>query len=266
MSSAAISHRVHLAEVRRDFGAAADTYDGYAGVQREVLGRAIDTLAQALPGSPLVLDAGCGTGHAELVIRQHRLPWRLLGIDAAWPMCTRARAKGMPPACADVHALPFSDRCFDAVLCSLVLQWAESRKRALAEMRRVTRHEGHAMITVFGEGTLDELAQSLAQVDGWPRVMPLPSRETLDNEAAAAGWRYVAKQSDEYRCIYASPEELMHALRAIGAGNKLAGRRRGLTVPATFERAARVYRERFAESDGIAATWRVHTLLLKNEG
>jgi malonyl-CoA O-methyltransferase len=239
-----------LAEVKRDFGRAARSYDDHAGLQREVLARAAATLAQHAPQG-MVLDAGCGTGG----LMEHKIPgWRVFGVDIAAPMCAKAQARGMNAACADVAHLPLKDASVDALMCSLVLQWVNDRQSAFAEFRRVVRPGGTAAVTLFGPETLKELREVLSR-----RVSdfkPLAVEEL-------AGWKIVEQSSETYSHYYKSLFELMFSIKAIGAGNKLVNRRRGLTAPETFRRAEELYRRSFGNGGGVCATWQVHTLVLK---
>ena len=54
-------------------------------------------------------------------------------------------------AAADAEALPFADGSFDRVLCGLGLMFFPDEARALAEMRRVLRPGGRAVLSVWGE-------------------------------------------------------------------------------------------------------------------
>ena len=50
---------------------------------------------------------------------------------------------------ADVFALPFSDASFDVVWTKYLLQWLKEPKRALAELKRVTRPGGFVVSCDF---------------------------------------------------------------------------------------------------------------------
>ncbi len=239
------------AEVRRDFGRAAHSYDDHAGLQREVLARAAARLAHYLPVGT-VLDAGCGTGSlAQAAPRA----WQLAGVDIAAPMCAQA-GRNMPVACADVTALPLRDASVDGLLCSLVLQWVNDHAAAFSEFRRVIRPGGYMVATVFGPDTLKELREVLGG-----RVSEFPTLEQF--AAEAEGWQVVEQESTCYSYYYSSLFGLMMSLKFIGASNKLVGRKRGLTTPGVFKRAEEMYQKSFGNGRGVCATWQVHTLVLK---
>jgi len=105
-----------------------------------------------------VLDVGCGTGTLALAARKRvGETGSVHGVDASPEMIARARTKAErhgPPVSFDTAAaqsLPFPDASFDVVLCSLALHHLppDARAAALAEMRRVLRPGGRALIVEF---------------------------------------------------------------------------------------------------------------------
>jgi SAM-dependent methyltransferase len=75
------------------------------------------------------------------------------GIDVSGPMIDAARAAHAGRADAefrvgDVEALPVADASFDAVICMAVIEYLPASERALAEIARVLRPGGVAIVTV----------------------------------------------------------------------------------------------------------------------
>ena len=108
-----------------------------------------------------VLDVGCGTGTLALAAKRRvGASGSVYGIDASEEMIDRARGKSArrgQPVTFDVAAaqsLPFADATFDVVLCSLAVHHLpeDARAGALAEMRRVLKPEGRALIVEFSRG------------------------------------------------------------------------------------------------------------------
>jgi SAM-dependent methyltransferase len=107
----------------------------------------------ALPAGSRVLELGPGAGRVtvELARRGHRV----VCIDPAAAMLqnTEARARAeavgdrIETVVADAHALPFPDGSFAAVVAVGVLPWLERPAAALAEIRRVLRPGGSAVLT-----------------------------------------------------------------------------------------------------------------------
>ncbi|MBX6312192.1 MAG: class I SAM-dependent methyltransferase [Isosphaeraceae bacterium] len=129
------------------------------GREARIRERTLD-IAEVVTGEA-VLDVGCGTGTLALAARRRvGAGGSVYGIDASEEMIERARAKsarqGLPVAfeVAAAQSLPFADAAFDVVLCSLALHHLpeDARVGALAEMRRVLKPEGRALIVEFSRG------------------------------------------------------------------------------------------------------------------
>ena len=100
-----------------------------------------------------VLDVACGTGIVARIAAEHLGGHGLVvGVDGHPGMLATARATY--PAGdwrqASAEGLPFDDERFDAVLCSLGLQFFADKNRALDEMRRVLRPGGRTVIATAG--------------------------------------------------------------------------------------------------------------------
>lgn len=125
-------------------------------------GIAANVASTATPGAS-VLDVGCGPGHLSLRLAGER-GLDVTGLDLDPAMIERARAnaprvmhgpKGSPAfVVADVASLPFGDNSFDLVVSTLSLHhWAEPT-RGLAEIGRVLRADGQALVWDFRPGWL----------------------------------------------------------------------------------------------------------------
>jgi SAM-dependent methyltransferase len=104
-----------------------------------------------------VLDAGCGGGrHLCEAFRSQGV--QAAGIDLNMDdlrktrgflsLMDRERAGGWLVARADVTRLPFLDGCFDAVVCSEVLEHIDDNRTAVAELLRVLKPRGDLIVTV----------------------------------------------------------------------------------------------------------------------
>jgi SAM-dependent methyltransferase len=95
-----------------------------------------------------IADVGCGTG---AILNQLGNPERNVGIDLAPEAISFCRQRGLNNVQqGDIHALPFPDASFDAVICSSVLyhQWVSDVEGAVQEMHRVLRPGGVLLINV----------------------------------------------------------------------------------------------------------------------
>jgi ubiquinone/menaquinone biosynthesis C-methylase UbiE len=104
-----------------------------------------------LPVSPRdrVLDAGCGSGSMSRLIARTHPQADVIGVDLREQYLdfarTRAREENIHNLTfrsADVFDLPFADATFDVVWTKYLLQWLKEPKRALKELKRVTRPGG----------------------------------------------------------------------------------------------------------------------------
>ena len=92
-----------------------------------------------------VLDVGSGTGNLALAIARRAARTTVIGIDpsAAYVAFARSRARpGLRFETGDAQALPFDDGSFDRALCQLVFNFIPDGRKAIREMRRVTRTDG----------------------------------------------------------------------------------------------------------------------------
>ncbi len=146
-----------------DFDAHAETYDGAVDQSVAFTGRtsaffaqrkcdllsdlARDTVGDL--GGLSVLDVGCGTGSTDRYLVD--IAGSLTGIDVSQKMIDIA-SKAVPQAKYEWYngdKLPFPDGTFDVVIAACVLHHVpvSARAKLVAEMHRVTRHEG--LVAIF---------------------------------------------------------------------------------------------------------------------
>lgn len=141
------------------FSAIAPTYD----LLNRVLSFGVDAswrqaLVSHLPkGRIRVLDLACGTGDVSIAAAHRREQARVFGADFSLGML-----RGAPPKLArqrltrrvslqnaSAEDLPYRDGVFDAVTIAFGIRNVVRRDRALAEMHRVLRPGGRALILDF---------------------------------------------------------------------------------------------------------------------
>lgn len=111
----------------------------------------IDSLALA-PGSQ-VLEIGCGAGLMAIALAERGL--RVQAIDVSDAMVQQARENVAQAGrdcqinveVGDVYDLTYADDFFDLVLAIGVFPWLAHAEPALREMARVTKPEGHVLLT-----------------------------------------------------------------------------------------------------------------------
>lgn len=124
------------------------------------------------------LDVGCGTGDVSMLIAKRCPGSRVVGIDPSREMLQIGLSKvaraglgekiSMLPG--DVLNLQFPDKCFDGVITAFCLRNVTNRRRALAEICRVTRPGGALVILELIEpgGIMKPLFRVYSKV-----IMPL---------------------------------------------------------------------------------------------
>lgn len=228
------------ARIKQDFSKAAIAYNDNANLQIRVLRTLVAKIAPLLSPDAQLLDAGCGTGNlAELLPHAH-----ITQLDISHAMCNEAKKNGKPTIAGTIETLPFADNHFDAAVSSLVLQWLPAHAQALKELTRVTKKGGVIAVSTLGAGTLKELRYSFAEIDAYPHVSPFVK--------ATGEW-----QKEIITDYFPSFEAVVQNLKAIGASNKLTGRRKGLLTKRALQRAEHFYREQFANAAGFPVTWEV---------
>src|SRR5690606_26405802 len=123
-----------------------------------------EMLAKTEPKS--VLDAGCGEGFVVDFLARRNPELKLVGVDLSDAAVAYANTHFGDKArfrTGSIYKLPFSDRSFDTVLCSEVLEHLDDPNRAVGELKRVARH--HVIITVPHEPYFQWL-NSLGQLVG----------------------------------------------------------------------------------------------------
>jgi demethylmenaquinone methyltransferase/2-methoxy-6-polyprenyl-1,4-benzoquinol methylase len=101
-----------------------------------------------------ILDVATGTGDLALAILGRAPSARVVGVDPSPKMLARAHAKLGAAAAwlpGDARDLPFADSTFDGVTIGFGIRNVPDRGRALAEMARVLRPGGRAVILELAE-------------------------------------------------------------------------------------------------------------------
>ncbi len=94
-----------------------------------------------------ILDVGCGSG--TIVKRLLKKGKKTIGIDIGKKFVDFCKSKYKSAVfCeADAQFLPFSNKCFDTIVCSEVIEHLENPEKALKEFNRVLRPRGKLILT-----------------------------------------------------------------------------------------------------------------------
>ena len=135
----------------------AEAYDQFMGRwSRLVAPRLVDFTN--LPERGRMLDVGSGTGSLAFAIAEGKRRARVLGIDPSQEYVAYAMSRNPFPDRAsfevgDAQQLHFPDASFDAALSLLVFNFIPDPKKALLELRRVTKPGGKLSAAVWDYGS-----------------------------------------------------------------------------------------------------------------
>lgn len=247
--------------VAASFSRAASSYDGAAGLQRDVAATLLEQSHFSANGC--VLDLGCGTGKISAQLAEHH---DVVALDLAQGMVNFARACNASAKinwlCADAESLPLAANSVDAVFSSLALQWCENIGAVFAEIERVLRHGGTASITTLGPQTLHELRTAWRAADECVHVNQFIGREIIEKALRRTKLNIVSWREDVRVLRYSQLRELTRELKEIGAHNVNAARLDGLTSRARLQRFSTAY-DALRDAEGaLPATYQVWYLQL----
>jgi malonyl-CoA O-methyltransferase len=249
------------ARIRASFDAAAAAYDEAAVLQREVRSRLLERLAEVKLDPAVVLDAGCGTGHAARALSRRYRGARIIALDVAPAMLREARRqrswlRRLDLVCADAAALPLPARSVGLVFSNLMLQWCDEPDRPFTQFHRVLRPGGLLTFTTFGPDTLRELRAAWSGADGHTHVSRFIDMHDLGDALMRAGFADPVMDVEHFNLTYPSVRALMRELKAIGAHNATAGRSRGLTGRGRLAAVEAAY-EKLRTDERLPSTWEV---------
>lgn len=243
--------------LQANFGRAAASYDAHATIQRAQVTRVFATARAHFAPSARVVDIGCGTGLFAEQATHAALGWSITGLDFAFPMAQQARTR-CAALQADAARLPIADASVEGVVSSLCLQWVGDKPRAFAEIHRILKPGGVAVVATLGAATLQEL-HAAALASGVPLgLLPMVPAETYRDMAAQSGLAVRQLEHAREQHHYPSVEALLDSIRVIGAGN--AGEKRAIG-PRKFARFVQAYAQN--HGNGIVATWEPVLMLLE---
>jgi len=227
----------HLDRIRQAFARQAETFDAHAvKADLSVEDRFRHALGSSASGS--ILDVACGPGVVTAAVSKDAA--EVVGLDATDAMLAKARrrAKDLPHVsfqAGDAEALPFSDNRFDGVVTRLSLHHFENPSKALAEMFRVLKPGGRAVIvdvTASEDSAKAELQNAIEILRDPSHVRMMPAAE-IDGLIAGAGFHSAMvetwdkeREFEEWMGIVNDPKRLIPlrtVVRALAEDGRDAG-------------------------------------------
>ncbi len=233
-SDAEAEFRLDTRRVRRAFDRAAAGYETRAVLQRTVEAHCLARLDLVRLTPQSILDLGCGPGVAGRALLKRYRGAQVTGVDFAPAMLREARQRrrwfsAQRFVCADAQALPLAPDSVDLVFSNLTVQWCNDPAALLAEVWRVLRPGGLFMFTSLGPDTLKELRNAWRAVDGATHVSAFIDMHDLGDALGRSGFEQPVLDVERFCLTYPDVRALAADLKAIGARNATAGRRRAFT-------------------------------------
>jgi ubiquinone/menaquinone biosynthesis C-methylase UbiE len=229
----------HLKRVTDEFARQAQTFDLFAEkTDEQAATRYTDALGDAARGD--LIDVACGPGVVTAAIAPRAAA--VVAFDATEEMLDKARARcakaglaNVTFQCGNAESLPFENARFDGAVTRLAIHHFANPPRALAEMFRVLRPGGTAVIVdvVSSEESEESgLQNAIERLRDPSHVRMLPASE-LDACVAHAGFRDLAattwdkhREFEEWMDIVNDParaEPIRTVVRTLAEAGRTAG-------------------------------------------
>ncbi|GED21817.1 malonyl-ACP O-methyltransferase [Halomonas halmophila] len=248
------------ARVAQAFSRAAPHYASRASAQQMMSER---LLAHLPDTAECLLDLGCGPGELTARLARHYDDHcHVEGLDLAPGMLDEARRRHPQPIrwiCGDAGMLPQADASLDLVISNLAIQWCPDLDRVLAEIHRVLKPGGRALLNTLAPGTLREVNQAWSQPGRAAALLDFRDAARHQIAARCAGFRHVDLEQREERFHYPDLNAVMASIKGVGAQVARPGKRLTRT---DLARARRRY-ETLREPAGLPVTYHLLTLILE---
>jgi len=141
-----------------------------------------------VPEGARILELGCGPAYLWKECSS-RIPasWDITlsdlssgMLDAAWRnLVVTGRAFKFEEI--DAQSIPYDSETFDAVIANHMLYHVPDRQKAITEIRRVLKSDGHLFATTIGQNHLKEIADWIRRVNPGTDFTSFGSPFTLEN-------------------------------------------------------------------------------------
>ncbi len=185
---------------------------------RAMLEELLDRLADVQRDLPEALVIGCPDDSAKAALEA--MGKRVACVDPGF-----LAARGANGVQADEDALPFADDSFDLIIACGTLDSVNDLPGALILMRRILRPDGLMLAAFTGAGSLPRLKAALLAGEGdrpGQHIHPQIDVRAAGDLLSRAGFAMPVADGETLVVRYGDMLRLMHDLRGMGAGNRLA--------------------------------------------
>lgn len=185
---------------------------------RTMLNELLDRLADVQRDLPEALVIGCPDGSAGAALEAKGK--RVACVDPGF-----LAARGANGVQADEDALPFADDSFDLIIACGTLDSVNDLPGALILMRRILRPDGLMLAAFTGAGSLPRLKAALLAGEGdrpGQHIHPQIDVRAAGDLLSRAGFAMAVADGETLVVRYGDMLRLMHDMRGMGAGNRLA--------------------------------------------
>ena len=108
----------------------------------------VESFLNDIPKGSIIGDIGCGNGKNML----YRKDCTNFGCDFSEKLVSICQTKNLNVITGDILNIPYQDNVFDYTICIAVihhLSTVEKRKKAIQELKRVTKKDGKILILVW---------------------------------------------------------------------------------------------------------------------
>jgi len=185
-----------------------------------------------------ILDLGCADGEGVIELARRYPRARVLAIDSSYPMLVEARRRCAPhraawALCGEAERLPLHAHSAELIFANLLLPWCRP-EAVFSEAARVLCDGGLVLFATLGPDSLQQVRRAWAGIDDQIHVHAFFDMHDLGDLAMAAGLQEPVMDVDRIEISYTNVQSLISDLRACGAINIAAGRRRTLTGSARW--------------------------------
>ncbi len=178
-----------------------------------------------------------------------------------FPFLERRKENGFsvvtPDRTVNEETLPFAPQSFDLIVSNLGLHWANDLPGALVQCRNTLKPGGLFLAAIIGGRSLHELRQCLLDAEilvhegASPRLSPMIDLQTAANLMRRANFLLPVADAETVTLLYPDMFALMRDLRGMGQTNAHVERLRRPTRRSFFAKAEELYKNRFANADGL---------------